>query len=307
MLTVLIATHNGAGTLPQVLDAYLGLTTPAGPWRLVIIDNASSDNTTEVVKRFSDRLPLVPVRTEERGKNLALNRGLTLIEGDLVVFTDDDAVPDRNWLLALEAASLAQPAYDIFGGRIVPAWPESCPTWIPRLVNLCAAYGITPAGMTEGPIPAAAVWGANMAVRHKVFSAGHRFNELVGPKAGHYIMGSEVDFNSRMEELGHKAWFVSGATVAHIIRPHQLERRWLIQRAFRLGRHMYYREAPTFSGTKGLIRGAPRWQYRKLLDAYAARLRAIMLLDSEQRFQADWEISYYRGYLGEAGRTRARS
>jgi glycosyltransferase involved in cell wall biosynthesis len=59
--------------------------TPGG-WKLVIVDNGSTDRTR-------DKLRLTYLFEFKRGKNAGLNTGLAHVEGDLIVLTDDDAVP----------------------------------------------------------------------------------------------------------------------------------------------------------------------------------------------------------------------
>jgi glycosyltransferase involved in cell wall biosynthesis len=297
-----MATHNGAGTLARVLSAYSRLARPPGGWRLVVVDNLSSDDTAQVLERFATELPLLVVNCARRGKNVALNCGLDHVEGDLVVFTDDDTVPDEEWLVLLRQAADQHSECDVFGGRIFALWPDDLPEWIPQLVNLGATYGETPRECAEGPVSPTRVWGANMAVRASVFAAGHRFNELVGPGEGQYMMGSEVEFTGRIEKQGHRAWFVDKARVGHIIRPHQIERDWIIQRGYRLGRHMYHQEVAIFPvGTK-LIRGAPRWKYRQFATALGRSAAGALTGNFALRFAADWELSFLRGYFAEAGR-----
>ena len=87
MLTVLIATYNGAKTLPEVLSAYCALEPPDGGWKLVIVDNGSTDHTKEIVATFRHHLPLTYLYEPRQGKNTALNTGLSNISGDLVVLT----------------------------------------------------------------------------------------------------------------------------------------------------------------------------------------------------------------------------
>jgi L-malate glycosyltransferase len=302
MLTVLLATHNGARTLPRVLSAYEQLIAPPQGWRVVVVDNASSDDTPSVLRHFAERLPLHALHTTQRGKNVALNIGLAHAEGELVVLTDDDAVPQADWLQALRATAARHSAYDVFGGQIDPVWPPAAPEWIERLVPLGATFAITPPGAVEGPIAAAQVWGPNMAVRRAVFAAGHRFDEGVGPQAGQYMMGSEVEFTCRVERLGHRAWFAASAKVGHLIRPHQIERKWIVQRGYRLGRHMFHQERELFAGARGLLRGAPRWKYRRLLGEYWNSAVARVGGNFDRQFKADWEISFLRGYLAEAAR-----
>lgn len=304
MLTVLMATHNGAKTLPRVLAAYLALKPPADGWRLVVVDNASTDDTPRIIKRYSDKLPLIGLHTDRRGKNIALNEGLKHVQGDLVVFTDDDAIPDPGWLETLSITAAEQTDYDIFGGEIFPVWPGEPPDWVLRLVNLGATFAITPLGISAGPVAASQIWGPNMAVRSKIFASGLQFNEAVGPQSGQYMMGSEVEFTCRIEKLGHQAWFVPDAIVGHIIRPGQLEREWIIQRAYRLGRHMYHQEAPSFANDPSLVWGVPRWKYRLLLSAYAVSMAGTLQRNFDKKFKGDWEKSFYKGYLSEARKNR---
>ena len=83
MLTVLMATRNGSRTLPGVLEAYTHLEAPASGWKLVVVDNGSTDRTREIVISFQSKLPLHYLVEEKVGKNAALNHGLSLLEGDL--------------------------------------------------------------------------------------------------------------------------------------------------------------------------------------------------------------------------------
>src|SRR5689334_11745006 len=109
MLTVLIASRNGEDTLGQVLDAYCRLDSPGGGWKLVVIDNASTDGTKSLVKSFETRLPLTYLFESAPGKNAALNQGLRVAEGDLVVFSDDDTVPRKDWLVQIRTVCDANP------------------------------------------------------------------------------------------------------------------------------------------------------------------------------------------------------
>src|SRR6516225_223426 len=119
MLTVLIATRNGARTLPRCLGALAGLTSPPGGWKLVVVDNGSTDATREIVASFADRLPLTFLLEPRHGKNAALNAGLGSVEGDLVVFTDDDTLPRPDWLVEMRRAADEHRSFSIFGGSVL--------------------------------------------------------------------------------------------------------------------------------------------------------------------------------------------
>src|SRR5690349_2014049 len=111
MLTVLIATRNGEKTLPGVLEAYGRAQTPVGGFKLVVVDNGSTDATPALAGRFRNKLPLTWLSENAPGKNAALNRGLSAVEGDLVVLTEDDAFPHPDLLTRLRGAADVHAAF----------------------------------------------------------------------------------------------------------------------------------------------------------------------------------------------------
>ena len=101
-----------------------------GGWKLVIVDNASTDGTRDVIRQFESSLPVMCCEEPLAGKNRALLRGLREAEGDLIVFSDDDATPDSEWLTALRRAADERLDFDIFGGAIRPRWEIPPEPWV---------------------------------------------------------------------------------------------------------------------------------------------------------------------------------
>ncbi len=303
--TILIATRNGAGTLPRVFESYRHLDTTGLQWKAVVIDNGSTDSTAEVVERHARDLPLVLLKEPRGGKNAALNRAVGEAQGDLLVFTDDDVIPDPGWLAALRQAADQHPGFSIFGGAIRPLWPHEPPTLLSS-VSLGAAFAITDPGLPAGPVLPAQVWGPNMAVRRAVFEAGLRFDERMGPNGASYPMGSETSFNRAAAAHGFRCWFAPDAIVYHIIRPLQLEPGWLLGRAFRAGRGRFLAEVQR--------KRIPASDPAIVLDGLLARLRAKRADVADRRrsgdelalFRARWELAELRGYLHELSRARRR-
>jgi L-malate glycosyltransferase len=262
MITVLMATHNGARTLPIVLSAYCELEAVPGDWRLVIIDNASTDSTMEIVQSFQRKLPITYIQEPRIGKNFALNTGLQSITGDLVLLTDDDAVPRPDWLIQVRHIADTKPEFSVFGGAIVPQWEVPPEDWILEYVTY--KYAITDPAWEEGPILPLWVYGPNMAIRSAVFESGHRFDVSLGPRGSNYQQGDETEFLERIARTGVKCWHCKSAVVAHIIRKHQMTKRWLLRRAVPIGRAEFRRE---FSQTDLPVPlfGVPRYLLRQIL------------------------------------------
>lgn len=306
MLTVFVATHNGARRLPPLLDSYTRLRPPRGGWKLVVIDNASDDDSARVAASFADRLPLVCVSEPRRGKNRALNTGLRQLEGDLAVFSDDDDLADVNWLVELRRAADSFPDFSVFGGALLPLWPIPPDDWILKWVRVPAVFATTEAARDEGPCEPTQVFGGNMAVRAGLFAKGHRFDERIGPNGtSTYAMGSETEFTLRLAIAeGAKCWHCKGARVQVMIRPSMMKESWVLRRAFRLGRCVY-RESrqKAAAGWTHVPRG------RKEIGlglAGAARNLALGSIrrDARQMFLGRWNLRLWAGCLAEAVRSR---
>ncbi|MBX3024629.1 glycosyltransferase family 2 protein [bacterium] len=302
MLTVLIATHNGAETLPRVLDAHARLRPPPGGWKLVVVDNGSDDGSAAVAAGFADRLPLQLLSEPRRGKNRALNRGLRELAGDLAVFTDDDSLPAPDWLIRLRAAADTHPDFGIFGGRIVAQWDAPPAQWIRDAGRAAPLFSESDPAAIEGPCEANKIWGPNMAVRAEWFHRGHRFDERIGPdRTATYAMGGETELTLRLAIAERvRCWHCPDALVHHIVRPRQLTRAWILRRAFHLGRCVR-RESrqQARAGRPHVPRGAAaigRGLARSVVGLAAARRAA----DARRAFDARWELNLWLGCLYEA-------
>ncbi len=192
MLTVMFTSHNGLAVLPRTLDGLVQTQPPADGWKLIAVDNASTDGTGDLLRSYQGRLPLTVLMEPVPGKNRALNRALAHAEGDLYIFCDDDVVVCEDWLVKWREVADAHKDYDLFAGYTRPLWPYEPPRWLSN-DNNCHIYYGTNEYMREGPCEANCMFGTNMAIRASVFASGIRFNVNIGPDGSRsYAMGSET-------------------------------------------------------------------------------------------------------------------
>jgi glycosyltransferase involved in cell wall biosynthesis len=296
MLTLIVATRNGARTLPDLFDALTRVDVPQDGWKIVLADNGSTDTTAKVVDGFRGRLPLHYVFEPEPGQNAARNAALPLIEGEFVAFTDDDTTPEPTWLSLLVGAARAHPDFDAFGGPVLPRWEREPPQWIVNEVDLGACFAVSPSERAEGPCDPRDLWSPNMLFRRAVFDAGYRFDHGMGPNGSSYAMGSETEFLARLRRDGRKAWFCRDARVGHYVRAFQLERDWILGRAVRFGRGQYrvHDDDSTYAGP--LLFGVPRYRVRMAARQFL-RLAHARIADRKRTFREHWELNYQIGQL----------
>jgi glycosyltransferase involved in cell wall biosynthesis len=92
-ISVVVPTYNKSGLLKGLIES-LQNQTYSGKYEIIIVDDGSQDNTMDVVKGFSN---IVYIRQKNKGPAAARNAGIRKARGKIVVFTDDDCLPSRNW------------------------------------------------------------------------------------------------------------------------------------------------------------------------------------------------------------------
>jgi biofilm PGA synthesis N-glycosyltransferase PgaC len=100
--TILIAAHDEAEAIGEKLRNTLSLDAPAGRVEVIVVEDGSTDGTADIVRSWGDSVRLVS-RSGRRGKSAALNAGVALATGDVVVFSDANNLYERSALVHLLA------------------------------------------------------------------------------------------------------------------------------------------------------------------------------------------------------------
>ncbi len=241
-IDILFATHNGARTLPRMLAALRQLKAPIQPWQILAVDNASTDDTFRLLKEASADLPLSVLSCPEPGKLPALRFGAARVKGDLVLFTDDDIVPEPQWLAAYEAAALAAPDnVAIFGGPIIPTPIEPLTPWFEASREYHAelfAFSDEPEGAVDATMH---IFGPNFLIRRDQIDVLDDIAPGLGPPSpgrnGRGLgMGEDTMIMELLIRRGLQARYVRGACVKHMVRAFQTELGYMLERAQRHGR-----------------------------------------------------------------------
>ena len=115
-VSIIIPTKNGGATLAKTLAMVYAQACPR-PFEVIIIDSGSSDNTLDIVGRYTARL--IQIQPEEFGHGKTRNLGARLAKGRLLVFITQDAVPTSDrWLENLVRHLEAPDVAGVYGRQI---------------------------------------------------------------------------------------------------------------------------------------------------------------------------------------------
>lgn len=237
--SLIICTRNRSGSLKNTLEKLASQKYPQEKLEIIIVDNASTDNTRNVVNHFQDNFPfqLTYYFEQQLGLSAARNRGVAEACGEIVAFLDDDAYPqDAEWLQNLVNA-FDDPAVSVAGGDLIPVWPGDGqrPNWIHDL--LLYYLGITRFefdAVRELNYPLYP-WGANIAFRKIQVQKMNGFPLILGRQGDVLLSGEESALCMLLDYSGEKIVYAPGAVVKHVIASNRLHEDWFLNRAKQQG------------------------------------------------------------------------
>jgi len=304
--SVLICTYNRAASLGRTLASLEALEYP-GAHEVVVVDNRSADDTERVVRTFADKMsvPVTYLRENRAGKSFALNAGIAVCSGEFVAFTDDDAIPDKMWLTALESAFEEHQADWVFG-PVVPGWERGAPSWFsPRLNGMFALldYGDRPFVVTERRHEFA---GVNAAVRQSALCTLGRYRTDLGPTTALGGGGEDTDMFDRAVAAGQRIVYAPAVRVTHVI-PAQRASRAFHRRRMLAGREQNYRLVASDTSRVPRICGVPRFHFRLAIDDLAGFAKATVSGDRGRAFEHELRLIRFGTILQQAIRARLRT
>ena len=296
-LTLLICTHKRPVSLKETLEGLIGQLPESFKWEIIIVDNANDISTQQVVKSFSDQLPISLIVEEKTGQNSARNAAIPSLKGALIVFTDDDITPQKNWLMSLYTASKESPEVTVFGGIITPVWKASQPpwqasAWFSSFVYADQNLGNEKVPYEDGCFPSS----PNMAFKRCVFDEGIRFNEKIGPIGSKRISGSETEFLSRVL-ANHQGLYIPESEVFHRITNNMLQRRYLRKRCYAMGLGMAV-WAPSPASEKDIpkVFGVARYRIGRIIKSSIRVIYQQIKLNKQKAIEAECQAALDIGF-----------
>ncbi len=126
-ISVIVPLYNSVKTLADCIESLLSQ--KDGDYEVILVDNASTDNTYEMAQSYLNKVPnsvgYRVIKEPKQGREYARNRGAAEAKGSLLAFTDHDCIADPNWLLEIRKVFDAHPDWSGGGGSVKGAPPNN--------------------------------------------------------------------------------------------------------------------------------------------------------------------------------------
>jgi GT2 family glycosyltransferase len=237
LVSVVVCTHstNNYQNLMEAVDSLLEQT--HREMEIIIVVDGNEELYERIVTAYGAHDNIKIVITEESlGCSGARNVGVKTARGDVIAFTDDDAIAERRWVASLVDTYEKLDAISV-GGKILPIWAPGKPDYFPE--ELYWLVGVSHEEFAEvKAVEVRNTFGPNMSFRRKVFKEIGLFNEKLAfaERGTSYMQGEEPEFALRMKQkLGRGVMYNPEAIVYHKIPPSKVKVKMLLRRAFYQG------------------------------------------------------------------------
>lgn len=199
-VSVVMPVYNGEATITRAVSGVLRQDYPADRYEVIVVDNASTDRTPDLLAAFGPRVRVL--RETTPGASAARNTGIRASRHPHIAFIDADCIPDASWLGELVHAATGPEAADLVGGRIVAHEPRSpVETFVETVMDQERAICVyrPPSAVT-----------ANLMARRDLLCALGLFDESLR-------RGQDVDLSYRAHfERGARFGYAERAVVRHV-------------------------------------------------------------------------------------------
>jgi hypothetical protein len=218
-LSVVIVTYNSAATVESCLAS---LASGGAEAEVVVVDNASTDGTAELVAERYPGVRLIASRTNE-GFGRGVNRGWRETSAAYVLILNPDTELGPGALRALLEFAEQQPRAGLVGPRVLNgdgSLQHSCFRFPSLRMVVTGFFGLVPLDSTRNGRYAVETYERAHEVEHLLGACllvRRAAAERVGLMDEQFFMYfEETDLCYRMRAAGWENWYTPGATVVHL-------------------------------------------------------------------------------------------
>ncbi|MBF2057065.1 MAG: glycosyltransferase family 2 protein [Cyanobacterium sp. T60_A2020_053] len=242
-ISAVICTYNREEYLRGALDSLLHQ--DLANYEIIVVDNASTDGTADIVKSYSDNPKVKYVYEPKLGLSVARNTGVINATGEIVAYLDDDAIAPSHWLPTLLEVFENDSDVVIAGGKVKLILPEpytELPAWISE--QMAGALGLYDLGDEMIAIHDASFTprGLNYGFRRSFWQEVGGFDVKFDRVGNNLLSNGDLVFTELALKMERKVMYIPTAEVGHNVQPERLTKEWFKSRSWWQGISEYYRQ-----------------------------------------------------------------
>ena len=295
-ISAIICTHNGQKVLEKAIQSLIDQTLDKKDYEILVVDNASTDSTCEIVRQYEDQENLRYIFEPNLGLSNARNTGWKEAVGEFVAYLDDDAIACPEWLERILHAFRTVTEAGAVGGRTNPIWEAPRPLWLPD--NMLESLSII--NWSDVPIflnDQQWLVGANISLPKKLLKEIGGFSSELGRKGNCLLSNEENLLIRKIREKGLKIFYHPQILVHHLVPANRLKKGWFIRRYFWQG----ISDAIFNYGSKALTIKEKLFIIKSQFHHFIKKPELIFCLLKPSDDKKVWDekkVSYYRlGYI----------
>jgi O-antigen biosynthesis protein len=119
--SIIIPTHNGVDHLRLCLASLEETLPEPFPGEVIVVDDGSDEDMRALLEEWQESIPHLKVvrNAQNRGFVASCNRGARAAKGDILIFLNDDTMPQKGWLQALLRTFREHPDVGAAGGKLI--------------------------------------------------------------------------------------------------------------------------------------------------------------------------------------------
>ncbi len=241
-ITVVICCFNSANRLPRTFLA-LASAELKTVGEIILVNNASSDNTVVIARKFADSIPVaVRIIDEQRaGLSFARCAGVSAARYPFICFLDDDNEVVFDWFSRVSRTFVADDRIGAIGARTLPPNLENLPGWFH---SVAGAYAVGPQALGDQILPyGSLVFGAGLSMRSQIakrfYSVSHQ-RILIGRQGSKVMSGEDSELCYFVISLKMLIYYSDSPSLRHNIDPKRISKFHAVDLFFSFGRADYY-------------------------------------------------------------------
>lgn len=234
-VSIVICCYNSAARLPQTLHHLASQkVSPEICWEVIVVDNASTDNTAQIALELwplDFPTPLRVVREPQPGLSFARRRGFEEAQYEFVSFVDDDNWVANNWVETVYEIMISRPEVGACGGRSTAAFEREAPDWFETFQS---SFAVGDQAEEEADITESRgwLWGAGLNIRKTAWEQLVRsgFQFLLSDREGAKLSaGGDNELCYGLRLLGWRLYYSPKLELIHFIPKGRITWKYLCQ------------------------------------------------------------------------------